>query len=64
VVERTIERDLPDRRLELFLRLCLGNHGRLSARERGLFPELTDEEVAAMEQVVQESGLGGAGRQA
>jgi hypothetical protein len=56
--------DLPDRRLELFLRLCLGNHGRLSARERGLCPELTDAEVAAMERVVQESGLGGAGRQA
>jgi hypothetical protein len=56
--------DLPDRRLELFLRLCFGNRGRLSALERALFSELTDDEVEAMEQVVQERGLGGAGGQA
>lgn len=49
--------DLPDRRLELFLRLCLGNHGKLSARKRALFAELTDEELAGMEAVVQASGL-------
>jgi Fic family protein len=49
--------DLPDRRLELFLRLCLGNRGKLSARKRALFAELADDEVAAMEDVVQASGV-------
>lgn len=53
--------DLPDRRLELFLKLCLGNQGRLSARKRALFAELSDEEVAALERVVQDAGLGGGG---
>jgi len=50
--------DMPDRRLELFLQLCLGNQGRLSDRKRGLFAELTDDEVARMEQVVKDHGLG------
>jgi hypothetical protein len=44
--------------LELFLRLCLSNRGRLSALERGSFAELGDDEVAAMEKVVREAGPG------
>ncbi len=49
--------DMPDRRLELFLRICLENNGRLSARKRGLFAELDDDEVAAMEQAIGETRL-------
>lgn len=40
---------------ERFLRLCLGNHGRRSARERALLSEFSDGEVAAMEQVTTSS---------
>jgi len=49
--------DLPDRRLELFIRLCLSNRGRLSARKREQFAELTEAEVEELEQVLLASGL-------
>ncbi len=42
-------RALPEIRANLFLRLVLQNGGRLSARKRGLFLELSDDEVAALE---------------
>ena len=46
--------DLPDRRLDTFIRLCLVNAGRLSAtKRRSHFNGLTDDEINAMEQVVQ-----------
>ena len=44
--------DMPDRRLSLFVRLVMQNQGRLSAGKRGRFSELTDAEIAAMEQAV------------
>ncbi len=46
--------DLPDRQIDLFIRFCLQNDGRLSARKRaGRFARLSDEEVASMERAVQ-----------
>ena len=45
--------DMPDRRASLLVRLCMRNGGRLAARKRARFAELTDDEVAAMEDAVQ-----------
>ncbi len=46
--------DMPDRQIDLFIRFCLQNNGRLSARKRpSHFDFLSDEEIARMEQVVQ-----------
>jgi len=44
--------DMPDRRVSLFVRLCLQNGGRLSGAKRSQFAELDDAEVAAMEAAV------------
>jgi hypothetical protein len=45
--------DMPDRQIDLFIRFCLQNHGRLSAGKRAShFAFLTDDEVASMEQAV------------
>lgn len=41
--------DMPDRRLALFVQLVLQNNGVLSAGKRGLFSELSDAEVSAMQ---------------
>lgn len=46
--------DMPDRKIDLFIRFCLQNNGRLSARKRvSQFDFLTDEEVTAMEKTTQ-----------
>lgn len=46
--------DLPDRLSDLFIRLCLQNNGVLSAsKRRSLFAQLSDDEVARMQVVVQ-----------
>ena len=46
--------DMPDRKIGLFIRLCVQNHGKLSASKRASqFAMLSDAEVRAMEQVVQ-----------
>ncbi len=46
--------DMPDRQIDLFIRACLQNGGRLSARKRAShFDFLSDEEVARMEQEIQ-----------
>ena len=46
--------DMPDQKIDLFIRFCLQNQGRLSARKReSHFNFLTDQEIAAMEQAVQ-----------
>lgn len=50
--------DMPDRKLDLFIRVCLQNKGYLAKGKRTLFPELTDAEVAAMGKVVQEQMAG------
>ena len=48
--------DMPDRQIDLFIRFCLQNHGRLSAGKRAShFSFLTDEEIAQMEQVVRDA---------
>ena len=47
--------DMPDRRIDLFIQLCLQNNGSLSAGKRSAhFDFLTDEELAAMEQAVRD----------
>jgi Fic/DOC family len=47
--------DMPDRRLDLFIRLCLQNRGHLSKRKReSEFPELTDTEVDDMAAAMRE----------
>ena len=47
--------DMPDRRASLLVRLCLQNGGRLAARKRRQFAELTDDEIRAMEAEIQEA---------
>ena len=44
--------DMPDRRLDLLIRLCLQNRGRLAKGKREQFDGLTDVEVQSMEKVV------------
>ena len=45
--------DMPDRRVDLFIRLCLQNHGKLSERKRASeFDMLSDAEISAMERAV------------
>ena len=51
--------DMPDRQIDLFIRFCLQNKGRLSARKRAThFDYLSAEEIASMEQALQ-SEFGG-----
>lgn len=46
--------DLPDRQIDLFIRFCLQNSGRLSSRKRlRHFDFLSDEEVVSLEKAVQ-----------
>ena len=46
--------DMPDRQIDLFIRFCLQNNGRLAARKRAShFVFLLDEEVDQMEKAVQ-----------
>ena len=47
--------DMPNRRASLLVRLCMLNRGRLSTRKRKQFPELRDDEVAAMEAGIQDA---------
>jgi hypothetical protein len=54
--KRTIQEivDMPDREIDLFIRYCLHNNGRLSVQKRAdHFDFLSDEEIAGMEQAVQ-----------
>ena len=46
--------DMPDRQIDLFIRFCLHNNGRLSERKRASdFDFLSDKEIASLEQAVQ-----------
>ena len=48
--------DMPDRLIDLFIRLCLQNNGSLSAGKRSAhFDFLADDELDAMEQTVQDA---------
>ena len=50
--------DMPDRLLDLFIRLCVQNKGVLSASKRkNHFDMLTDDEVAQMQQAIKDSHL-------
>lgn len=50
--------DMPDRLIDLFIRLCVQNKGVLSAANRKHhFSMLTDEEVAQMQEAIKESHL-------
>ena len=44
--------DLPGPRASLLVRLVLQNHGLLSKAKRGQFPELSDEEIVAIEEAI------------
>ncbi len=45
--------DMPDRKIDLFIKVCLQNNGKLSAKKRAdYFDFLTDEEAGRMEKVV------------
>ena len=45
--------DMPDQKLNLFIRICINNHGKLSERKRiSQFEELTRDEISAMESVM------------
>ena len=51
--------DMPDRRIDLFIRFCLQNNGRLSSRKRaGYFDSLSEDEIVRMQQAIQ-SAYGG-----
>jgi len=46
--------DMPDRQIDLFIRFCLQNNGRLSSRKRAShFNYLSEEEIVRMERVIQ-----------
>jgi hypothetical protein len=48
--------DMPDRLIDLFIRLCIENKGRLSRnKRRSLFAKLTDEEISRMEACVSQA---------
>lgn len=55
--------DMPDRKAQMLVRLCLGNQGRLSARKRNLYREITDTELqnieARLAQLLEEKALPG-----
>jgi hypothetical protein len=46
---------MPDRRAPLFVALCMKNGRRLSAAKRSQFAELTDRELASLEEMVQQA---------
>ena len=46
--------DMPDRQIDLFIRFCLQNQGKLSARKRAShFDFLSDPEIDQLEQAIQ-----------
>jgi hypothetical protein len=47
--------DMPDARLDLFIRLIMQGNGRLSGKKRSTFSELSDDELQQMEAVVQDA---------
>jgi len=44
--------EMPDRKEQNFIKICLANGGKLSARKRGQFAELDDATIAALEEIV------------
>lgn len=46
--------EMPDRKEQLFIKICMQNSGRLSARKRQRFAELDDETIEELEAIVRE----------
>ncbi|HEY8376508.1 MAG TPA: Fic family protein [Nannocystis sp.] len=44
--------EMPDRKEQNFIRICLANRGKLSRSKRNLYPELDDATIAALERVI------------
>jgi len=58
VTKRAIQEivDMPDQRIDLFIRFCLQNNGTISPKKRkSHFPELTDVEVQKMQNAIQKA---------
>ncbi len=53
--------EMPDRKEQNFIKICLANRGRLSARKRGQFAELDDATIAALEQIIGDAMAGSVG---
>jgi len=59
-IKKTVQEiiDMPDRLIDLFIRLCLQNNGTLSGKKRAAhFDFLTDQELNLMEKAVREESL-------
>jgi Fic family protein len=44
--------DMPDRDIDLFIKLCQQNNGKISAKKRDRFSKVTDDEISKLEEVV------------
>jgi hypothetical protein len=53
--------EVPDRRAQFLVSYCLNNGGKLPADKRGQFAELSDAEIAEMEQAVMAAMSSGVG---
>ena len=52
-IQKTV--DMPDVKIDLFIRFCLQNNGQISKKKReGHFSFLTDDEVELMERVIED----------
>jgi len=49
---------MPDKEASLFIKLVVENAGRLSKAKRGRFPELSDDHIVRLEEIVRRNGLG------
>lgn len=50
--------EMPDRKEQNFIKICMNNGGKLSASERGLYAELDDATIARLEAIVREAMQG------
>ena len=50
--------DMPDKEASLFIKLVVENAGPLSKAKRGRFPELSDDHIVRLEEIVRRNGLG------
>lgn len=53
--------EMPDRKEQNFIRICLANGGKLAARKRAQFMELDDATIAALEVIVRDAMEGSVG---
>ncbi len=65
IIERMRELvEMPDSKEQLFIKLCMRNHGRLARGKRRLFRELEDETITGLEAIIQDALSAGIDRQA